>query len=149
MNFYIKKTFKFPQKKLFYSSFNFGRALSFNFWRSFNYDFKLNLSLETMREYNHILIYDNYEMHQSYLGQKLRKTLNLDKKDKNNNKYLVVIPSKEYFNSKLIKRCFKKSKKLINKKYFFINYDLFELYFSLSRSQEIIQFTDDLSFFNF
>ena len=102
-----------------------------------------------MREYNHILIYDNYETHQSYLGQKLRKVLNLDKKDKNNNKYLIVIPGKEYFNSKLIKRCFKKSKKLINKKYFFINYDLFELYFSLSRSQEIIQFTDDLSFFNF
>ena len=56
MNFYIKKTFKFPQKKLFHSSFNFGRALSFNFWGSFDYDFKLNLSLQTMREYNHILI---------------------------------------------------------------------------------------------
>ena len=98
-----------------------------------------NLFFEFMPQLikNHIIIFDDRISRSSQMSLKFRKYLNLNKKDNDYEIYLIVIPFKKYFKNNFIKKCFFKSKNLINKKYFFIDHKTYKLFFSTGIFQKI------------
>lgn len=142
MEFLILKKCLFYPKNIYANPLlTLSTSRMFNTWKSYKDD----IDIKKISDYPHIIIYDNFYPHGNYLGQKLRKVLKLDKKDKNKKKYLIVIPNSEYFNTKFIKKCFKKSRKLINKKYFFVDYNFYGTSLLGGRIQEIINIVDNTS----
>ena len=83
---------------------------------------------------NQIIIFDKCNLKNSFFSNFFRKKLNLNKKDKDNKTYLIVVPNSSYVTTKFWKKCFFKSRKLINKKYFIVDYKTYD---KLGISQEI------------
>lgn len=109
----------------------------FDFWESNTKNSILNKNPLTTHQ---IILRGDFSRNDFKLGKKIRKVINLNKKDKDNNEYIIVIPSEKYFLSETIKSCLSKSQKLINKKYHFIDYKFYLTLIGTGRIQEIIDF---------
>lgn len=114
------KVIKHTKHKNYLITFDQGKT-EFHYWGTLvfkNYLKKYNILLK-----NQIIIFDKCNIKNSKYSNLLRKKLSLNKKDKNKKIYLIVVPNNSYIESKFWKKCFFKSRKLINKKYFIIDYN--------------------------
>lgn len=124
------------RKNIFYVPISLSKTY-FHYWKSWKGQ------IENLHDFSQIVISDSYEVHGNFLGTQLRKKLKLDKKDNNNEKYLIVIPNEAYFYSKLLRRCFRKSRHLINKKYFFLDWAGYNILLSaIGRVQIMVYFLE-------
>lgn len=123
--------------RCFYFPFNSisSEKTEYYYWGSCNQDSILKVMSQLAD--NHIIVFDEKKSRSSLMGLKFRKYLNLNKKDNDDKVYLVIVSSEKYFMSKFMKKCFYKSQTLINKKYFFIDYKTYKLFFFTGNSQEI------------
>lgn len=140
LNCKIKKNVK----SFHFISRNNGRTY-FDFWENNPKNSILNKDPLSIHQ---IILRGDFSKNDFRLGKKIRKVINLNKKDKDNNEYIVVIPSKEYFQADTIKSCFFKSQKLINRKYHFIDFKLYLTFIGIGRIQEIIDFFPNFTHFS-
>lgn len=119
----------YKNNKLTYMCSNiFGKSQNFDFytnclWTSYSNNYKTLLEFKEKKSNNTktIIINDTNFNRNSFKSNYLRKVLHLNQKDKDKFIYLVVLPTKKYFKSRLIQKCFQKSRSLFNKKYFFLD----------------------------
>lgn len=131
-NYKIKKTLK----SWYFISKNTTK-IYLDFWES---DTKNSILNKNPLNIHQIILRGDFSENDFRLGKKIRKIINLNKKDKDDNEYIIIIPGKNYFQSETIKSCFSKSKKLINKKYHFIDCKLYLSFIGTGKIQEIIDF---------
>lgn len=129
------KTLKKIKHYHFFCEFNQNKT-DFYYWGSTS--IKNYLKKQDILFKNQIIIFDKCNTRNSLDSNYFRKKLNLNNKDKDKKIYLIVLPNSFYKNSKFWKKCFFKSRKLINKKYFIIDY---RTYSKLGISQEIFYLT--------
>ena len=112
------KIIKQIKYKNYLTTFEQGKT-EFHYWGTLA--FKDYLKKQNIFLKNQIIIFDKCNMKSSRYSNLFRKKLSLNKKDKDKKIYLIVVPNSHYIKSKFWKKCFFKSRKLINKKYFIID----------------------------
>lgn len=120
----------------------FDETLEPECWSSYYKDYRklLDFREKNSDKFRSIVINDRNFNRNSSESEFLRTLLELNKKDRDKYIYLIVLPTKRFFESRLLQKCFQKSRGLINKKYFFLDRHTYEILSFSCISQEKLEF---------